>query len=133
MRSPSNNPSSRIAMCSEECAEVLAKVRARKPVNDGLNVKFDKHCSTEISCHDPYLLSSVADKSAVQEEMGKTFGISRCHSVLLEIFPKTTRCYLRILSSLSVLLMKSGHLEISRCLQRSLYPLQRTAGVRSKT
>ena len=74
MRSPSNNPSSRIAMCFEECAEVLAKVRAGKPVNDGLNVKFDKHCLTEISCHDPYLLSSVADKSAVQEEMGKASG-----------------------------------------------------------
>ena len=74
MRSPSNNPSSRIAMCSEECAEVLAKVRAGKPVNDGLNVKFDKHCSMEISCHDPYLLSSVVDKSAVQEEMGKASG-----------------------------------------------------------
>ena len=74
VRSPSNNPSSRIAMCSEECAEVLAKVRAGKPVNDGLNVKFDKHCSTEISFHDPYSLSSVADKSAVQEKMGKASG-----------------------------------------------------------
>ena len=74
VRSPSNNPSSRIAMCSEECAEVLAKVRSEKLVNDGLNVKFDKHCSTEISWHDPYLLSSVADKSAVQEEMGKASG-----------------------------------------------------------
>ena len=74
VRSPSNNPSSRIAMCSEECAEVLAKMRAGKPINDGLNVKFDKHCSTEIFFHDPYSLSSVADKSAVQEEMGKASG-----------------------------------------------------------
>ena len=71
VRSPSIKPSSRNAMCSEECVEVLAKVKAGKPVNDGLNVRFDKHCSTEISFDDPYLLSSVADKSAVQEEMGK--------------------------------------------------------------
>ena len=74
VQSPSIKPSSRNAMCSEECAEVLAKVRADKPVNDGLNVKFDMHCSMEISFDDPYSLSTVADKSAVQEEMGKASG-----------------------------------------------------------
>ena len=71
VRSPIIKPSSRNTMCSEECGEVPTKVRASKPVNDGLNVVFEKHCSIEVSFDDPYSLSTIVDKSAVEEEMGK--------------------------------------------------------------
>ena len=74
MRFPSIKPSSRNAMCSEKCGEVPTKVRASKPVNDGLNVVFEKHCTREVFFDDPYSLSTIADKSAVEEEMGKASG-----------------------------------------------------------